>query len=478
MIGRPVVIDEMTYIVAGRAEIAHWLHGQPILPYAHAFSGAPVIYPVLAAVAANLGGLVAARLLSLAFIVAATALLWSATRKLFGVWAALAAGVLFASTAAALYISTLATFDAMSLMLLAAAARCAVAVADGEDDQPRSAPILGVVVLLAAANATKYPSALWDPVVVAIAALAGVGWTRRTRWTVAAATAVATVALLVVGVLIGGRSYWQGIRFSTLDRVADNGHSPATILGSAAAWVGIVAVLAIIGAVALTGSGSSRSDKALGWVLVAAVFLAPLNQARIGVIVSLFKHVGFGAWFAAIPAGYGVSRVAAALAARRQRGDRAPALVLPGLAAAGVAILLTVSVVTGIYQARQRFNVPPPYSAAAVARIQRLQRQANGLTLADTPGELTYYTRTSPETWVNTFNIRYTNPATHKTLYGSAGYAAAIRHHVFVLIILRAALAHDHLDRVIRGVLAHDHSYHLAAVIPHGSDGKAVLIWR
>jgi 4-amino-4-deoxy-L-arabinose transferase-like glycosyltransferase len=478
LIGRPAVIDEMTYIVAGRAEIAHWLHGQPVQPYAHAFSGAPVIYPVLAAAAASVGGLVAARLLSLVFIMTATALLWSAARKLFGPGAALAAGLLFATTAAALYISTLATFDAMSLMLLAAAARCALAIGDSGDKRPRAGPIAGVVLLLAAANATKYPSALWDPVVVAIAALAGPRWNARTRATVAVVTAADTAAVLVAAVLIGGSSYWRGITFSTVDRTVNGGHSAASILGSATAWVGIVTALAIVGAIALGRSRASTSDKALGWVMVAAVFLAPVNQARIGVMVSLFKHVGFGAWFAAIPAGYGISAAAAGLSARRQRRDPGPARSWARPAVAAVLALLVAGVVTGIYQAWQRYNIPPPYSAAAIAQIQPLQRQANGLALADTPSELIYYTRTSPELWVNTYSFSYTDPATRKTTHGAAAYAAAIHRHIFGIIILTAAFAHHHLDEVIRGILRHDHGYHLAVVIPHGSAGKAVLIWR
>src|SRR5437764_9201996 len=59
--------DEATYLWAGHLQWAHWLHGAPVPPFPAYFSGAPVIYPPLAAVADNLGGLTGARVMSLVF---------------------------------------------------------------------------------------------------------------------------------------------------------------------------------------------------------------------------------------------------------------------------------------------------------------------------------------------------------------------------------------------------------------------------
>ena len=59
-------IDEATYLWAGHLEIAHWLHGAPVPLFQTWFSGAPVVYPPIAAVADSLGGLIGARILSLA----------------------------------------------------------------------------------------------------------------------------------------------------------------------------------------------------------------------------------------------------------------------------------------------------------------------------------------------------------------------------------------------------------------------------
>ena len=73
-------IDEATYLWAGHLEIAHWLHDTPIPPFQTWFSGAPVVYPPIAALADHIGGLVGARILSLAFMIAATALLCSSAK--------------------------------------------------------------------------------------------------------------------------------------------------------------------------------------------------------------------------------------------------------------------------------------------------------------------------------------------------------------------------------------------------------------
>ncbi len=71
--------DEATYLWAGHLEWAHWLHGTAIPPFPAYFSGAPVLYPPLGALADSVGGLAGARVLSLVFMLGATALLstWS-----------------------------------------------------------------------------------------------------------------------------------------------------------------------------------------------------------------------------------------------------------------------------------------------------------------------------------------------------------------------------------------------------------------
>ena len=76
--------DEALYLSAGHLEWSHWLHGTQIPLYQTWFSGAPVIYPPIGAIADSLGGLTAARLLSLVFMLGATTLLYFTTARLTG----------------------------------------------------------------------------------------------------------------------------------------------------------------------------------------------------------------------------------------------------------------------------------------------------------------------------------------------------------------------------------------------------------
>ena len=121
--------DEALYLRAGHLEWAHWLHQAPVPAFPAYFSGAPVLYPPLAAAAGSLGGLAAARLLSLCLMLGVTGLLWATTARLYGRRAALLASGLFATLAGTQFLGAFATFDALALFLLALAAWLAVRAA-------------------------------------------------------------------------------------------------------------------------------------------------------------------------------------------------------------------------------------------------------------------------------------------------------------------------------------------------------------
>ena len=477
LLSRPLVLDESTYVDAGRAEIAHWLHGARTLPYARVFSGAPVIYPPLSGAMNSVGGLAASRLLSLCFMLAATALLYSTARQFFGTAVSIIAAIVFATTSAAQFLGALATFDALALMLLAAAAW--FAVRSGKTAGQRRLLLLTTMCgLLAAANAVKYASALWDPVVIGMAVLADVrhcNWGRRLA--TGAACAVGVLGLLAIAALLAGPSYWHGILFSTVDRTADNGTQVFAILISAARWVGLVAVLAVLGAVALTRSPRDWSLKAMGWLLAAAVFLAPAEQARIGVAISLFKHVGFGAWFAAIPAGYGISAALSTLAARRA------SFSLWAKVSSGLVVTIALAmVVVGTYEAQETNSVPPAYPVAVIARLKPILHTSTGPWLADTPNPIIYYTHTSPFRWQNTFDFFYNDPVIGR-LHGIPAYVDAIQHHYFSIVILRANRENKPVDQAVLTSLRHNRTYRLTILLAStGSPGKRrasrdVLVW-
>ena len=93
--------DEALYLYSGHLEIAHWLHGAALQgDYASYFSGAPVLYPVLGAAADSIGGLAAARAVSLLCMLLVTTLLYSMTRRLFNERVGLCAAIIFSVTEA------------------------------------------------------------------------------------------------------------------------------------------------------------------------------------------------------------------------------------------------------------------------------------------------------------------------------------------------------------------------------------------
>src|SRR2546429_8870121 len=163
--------DEALYLWAGHLEWARLLHGTPIPPFPSYFSGAPIIYPPLAALADSAGGLVTARILSLVFMLGATALLWASARLLFGRRAAFFAAALFAMLGPTLHLGSFATYDAMSLFLVALASWLVVRAGDRQD---ATGWMVAAGAALAVAHATSYPSALFDPLGLVLALLPAV----------------------------------------------------------------------------------------------------------------------------------------------------------------------------------------------------------------------------------------------------------------------------------------------------------------
>src|SRR5580704_11103994 len=175
--------DEALYLNAGHLEWAHWLHGTQIPDYQTWFSGAPVIYPPIGAIAGSLGGLTAARLLR-------------------DERAAFFAAALFAVLAPTLHLGSFATFDALALLLLAAATWCAAGARSGHH---AARWLIAAGILLALANATKYATALYDPTVLGVTLLSA--WpdagrkvaARRAAFLAGSAAAVTGVLLLLGG---------------------------------------------------------------------------------------------------------------------------------------------------------------------------------------------------------------------------------------------------------------------------------------
>jgi 4-amino-4-deoxy-L-arabinose transferase-like glycosyltransferase len=408
--------DEALYLRAGHLEWSRWLHHIPIPNFPAYFSGAPVIYPPLGAMADSIGGLTAARILSLCFMLGVTSLLWATTARLYGQRAALLAAALFATLAGTQFLGAFATFDAMALFLLALAAWLGVRSADCQF-RARTALLVTTGVTLAAADAVKYATALFTPVVLALVALAV--WRRqggRTWLAALLAVLCSWLALIVTAIVAGGREYWLGITTSTLARPQSD-IPTMTILKSAYVWTSLILVLAVLGTV-LAGYGEARG-KLLPAVLTAAALLVPAEQARLHTTVSLQKHVVFGAWFAAIAAGYAMARLS--------RVD-------PGIGWAPVmAIPIAASTLFGsMGQAASLFKVWP--NAANVISVLRSALHSHpGYYLAEDYDIEAYYLRAEVpwQRWLDTYYFSYAGE-----LRGPSSYAAAINNHYFSLVIL------------------------------------------
>ena len=408
--------DEALYLRAGHLEWAHWLHGSPIPNFPSYFSGAPVLYPPIAAVADSLGGLVAARILSLALMLAVTSLLWATTLRLYGQRAALLAAGLFATLAGAQFLGAFATYDALALLLLALSVWVGVRAADC-DYPARMTLLMAAGFVLALADAVKYATALFTPVVIVVVAMAAWRTCGRGAGLVAGLAVLGSwSALVTAAIAVAGHDYWLGFMASTLERPQATVPVNA-VLQHSYVWTSLILVLAVLGSV-LALRAEARG-KLLPVVLTAAALLAPAMQARLHTTVSLQKHVVFGVWFAAIAAGYAMARLS-----RVDQGR--------GWAAIMALPIVAATLFGSMGQAASLYAVWPN-SAAAVRLLRTAVIAHPGNYLAEGYDVEAYYLRAEVpwRRWSNTYYFSYRGAPP-----GATSYEAAIASRYFSLVIL------------------------------------------
>ena len=454
--------DEALYLWAGHLEWAHWLHGVAVPDFASYFSGAPVIYPPLGAVASSIGGLAAARILSLGCMLAATALLYAVTRHLFGRWAAIASSVVFAAIGPTQFLGALATFDALAVMLLALASWFAVRSSYEGGKWGGGQWLMCCAVAMALADAAKYTSLLWNPVVIALLVLGPAGtWPRSAGRGIRLAgyTAALTIPVLF---LAGGHSYVAGIMSTTVAR--PGGTVPVLrVLGASAEWIGAIALLAIAGAAIVTWRRLGRRLTALAWVLAASVFLAPLGEARIHTNFSLFKHVGFGAWFACIVAGYALAAIVRAVQARQAEYARAVGLVM-----------VFLLVISGAALSAVHFSAWPDSAQMIRGLAPVIERTGCPCLIAENDVVHYYLARqTTQDAFTTVFVMKYREDG--RELAGPSAYGAAIRDHYFRLVEVDPSEM-PALYAPVVDALAASH-YRLVLSTPSNMPGEPFEIW-
>jgi hypothetical protein len=436
--------DEALYLWAGHLEWAHWLHGTPTPDFPLYFSGAPVVYPPLGALADSAGGLAGARLLSLCFMLGATVLLWATASRLYGRRAAFLAAGLWAVLGPTQRLGAYATYDAMALFLVALAAWC---VTGGRPERVIPRRMLAGAGLLVLANAAKYASVLFDPTVAGLVVLCGVPRGAKAAWRRGAFLLALVVVADIALVLVARGHYVVGLDQTTLTRPSA-GTRVVVVLREAWDWTGVVVVLALLAVVVSFKTERNAPARWLLALLAVTGLLAPAAQAVIHTDTSLNKHVDFGAWFAAIAAGYAADRIIRALGTEGAH-----------LAAITTAALLVLVTTVGALQAEEFFGWP---GASDVMPAARQLTSHGGLFLADDAPLFEYYLPgTSWRQWSSVYSITLPSGWRQATSGTPYPYLPLIAEHHFRVIIL-AFTDRPILDDAIARYLRADPDYRFA----------------
>ena len=287
--------DEGLYVWTGYRIIENWLHGTPLFdePVRY-FSGAPALYPVLASLLDQVGGLVLVRIFSLLWMLVATAALYAVAKRLFHAKSAFWTAISFAVASPTMFLGHFATFDAMALSLLALA--MAAGVRGVQTRQFGWAPVVGL--LLTVAVVSKYAALMFVPVVLAVIWLSlGQRW-RSTRFALGAGV-VAAVILAVLAFTVG-RPALEGLATTTTDRdiIAQATWQDITLMTVTSIWPYLV-----VGSIAAWYVAVKLRRPLLALVLLGAMLAPAVYHAYIGESVSLEKHLGFGLLFASLAIG-------------------------------------------------------------------------------------------------------------------------------------------------------------------------------
>jgi hypothetical protein len=467
---------EALYLWAGHLQWAHWLHGTVIPPFPEYFSGAPVIYPPLGALADSVGGLAAARALSLVFMLAATALVWSTTKRRYGQRSAFFAAALFAMLGPTLHLGAFATYDAMALFLVALATWCVLGAAESG---PAQARMIVAGTALALANATSYSTVLFDALVIVVAFLAAFPAPgARTAVSRVIILITTVVALLGVGVVAGGRGYLTGFEGTVLSPEAHTA-SPLAVLAATWYWAGLLVVLAAGGVIICC---LRREGPARAWllaVLALGAIAGPAEQGWLHTEALLNEHVGLGAWFAAIAAGYAVDQFIATASAGRQQAFTSGACVAA----------MVFPVYMGAIQS-WAFATSWPNATSFIDIFGPLADHSSGPLLVEDPSIAKYYlpSGTQWQRWSSTRNIVLPSGA---STGGTPGILTAGNPATFANYIARGYFSYvalnftdtTALDHGLATLLHRNPNYHTIDVVPYGIEVQPIgqgtyVIWK
>jgi hypothetical protein len=249
---------------------------------------------------------------------------------------------------------------------------------------------------LAAANATKYNTIAWDPLVIGTVFL--YGWTKKAQTIFLTISVAATVAVLDFGILmLGGTDFATGVLLNTFYRSEQTGppSSVLSVFSHAMLMTGLIVLIAIAGVWVSLIKRMPATATAFLCLLVIAALIAPILQARVHQLISLDQNMSFGLPFAALGAGYALGGWRQWLGRRRYWGK-----VIATIAAVGTVITMLI---VGRAE-RVQFRGPSVAAAQRVATAIKKHYQSGTLILVDgTDKTDRYYLPSIPDDkWVTT----------------------------------------------------------------------------
>ena len=441
--------DEANYLYAGRQTFEAWL-GAPLVlqPWASYLSGYPYVYPLLAGILDMQFGLEAVRLLSLAWMMLATTVVYSAAGSLYDRESAFYAAAIYAVQGPVLFLSGLATYDAMTVGWLAISFVLALRVSS----KPGTARAVALGLLLVMAFITKYAGMLFIPSVIAIA-----GWQtwRHHGWKLArryVATTTGVVVALIVIFLITMADARHAFFGSTAARVIVDAipRSQLIRMVTDAGWPMILA--AFVGTIL-----GGRKHLPIAIILFGTALLAPAYHIYKQEPVSLYKHLAYGFMFGAPVAGHALARLVGYVRSLRA----GPLHNTPWIVGLAACLLLFGS---GLQQAEAQYNEWP--NARALVQLLRTQVRPTTRILAEEYEVPRYYLQDVMQTWQWTGLdwLDYTN-SKGQTFSDNDAYRAAIDDGYFDIVVLRFGFDVTRA-RMIEGELERTPRYSLLAELP------------
>jgi hypothetical protein len=324
--------------------------------------------------------------------------------------------------------------------------------------------LTAAALALSAANATKYASIIFDPVIVGIAIFVGMRYFPRRHALARGATLFGiTLGVLLFLCAVGGHEYITGFTATTLLRPSST--DPASqVINEAWDLTAPIIVLSIAAVMLSFMRSCDWPQRLLITLMAVAALLVPLEQSRIHTTDSLQKHVDFGAWFASIAAGYLISFAIG----KTTNKDfwRVPAIVTCVAA-------LTLPVLLGVTQAKERF-ADWPNSASLIDALKPVVERTDGPVLVSSPNIPEYYLPEGSQwwRWSNLYTLRLldghalTSGIIGKTLNASF-YEHAIRAGFFSIIVINKRGSQAAMNEKLLRVVQQNSHYQLAALVSY-----------